>query len=108
MAVQHGYGKLLGFTDRMDSFPDPLGVGSPVSLALVVLAEFVCAILVVLGLWTRAATIPLVITMGVAAFVQHGGDPMGDKEPSLMYLMMYLAIFLLGSGRYSIDRLRFQ
>ena len=61
MVIQHGWPKLSGFADRMDKFSDPLGISAPVSLALIVFAEFFCAVLVVLGLWTRAAVIPLLM-----------------------------------------------
>jgi len=108
MLWQHGWPKLLNFTDKMDQFADPIGLGSTISLSLVVLAECLCALLVTLGLWTRFTTIPLIITMGVAVFVTHGGDPFGKKEMAVLYMMAYLAIFLTGSGRYILDRLKFQ
>jgi putative oxidoreductase len=54
-------------------------------------------------LWTRLALIPLMIAMFVAAMVFHAKDPIGDKESSLSYLILYYVLFLLGSGRYSLD-----
>ena len=108
MLIQHGWPKLMNFTDRMDSFADPIGLGTTLSLALIVLAETLCALLVALGLWTRISTVPLMIGMGVAAFVVHGADPFGDKEMSLAYLAMYACIFLAGSGRYALDRVSFR
>ena len=108
MALQHGWPKLSAFSERMDSFPDPLGIGSLASLILVVFSEFLCAVLITLGLFTRAASIPLIITMGVAAFVVHGPDPMGKKELSLIYLCMYLCILFTGAGKYAINRVSFR
>ena len=108
MLIQHGWPKLMNFTDRMDSFADPIGLGTTLSLALIVLAETLCALLVALGLWTRISTVPLMVGMGVAAFVVHGADPFGDKEMSLAYLAMYACIFLAGSGRYALDRVSFR
>ncbi len=105
MVFAHGLGKLSGFGDRMDSFPDPLGVGSTMSLALVVGAEFFCALAVALGLFTRAALIPLIITMFVAVFVIHGEDPFKKQELGLTYLFAYLALFFAGAGRFSVDAL---
>ena len=103
MMLTHGVPKLLGFADKMDSFPDLLGMGSTVSLTLAVFAEVGCATLVALGAFTRLAVVPLVITMAVAAFIVHGDDPLGRKELALVYLGAYLAIGLLGAGRFSID-----
>ena len=108
MLWQHGWPKLVHFTDRMDSFADPIGLGSTISLTLITLAESVCALLVALGLWTRFPTIPLIIGMAVIAFVVKGGEPFGEKEMALLYLAAYLGIFFTGSGRFSLDRLTFQ
>jgi putative oxidoreductase len=51
------------------------------------------------------ATIPLIITMSVAAFVAHGADPFGKKELALLYLVIYLFLLFAGSGKFSIDYL---
>ncbi len=104
MLVQHGWGKGVKlFTGDPSSFPDPLGVGSEISLALTVLAEVLCAFLVAVGLFTRWAALLLIITMGVAVFVVHYGDPWSDREMGLLYLSAYTAIAAFGPGRYSID-----
>ena len=108
MFWQHGWPKLAGFADRMESFSDPIGLGTTLSLALIVFAETLCAALVALGLWTRLATVPLIIGMGVAAFIVHGEDPFSKQEKALAFLMMYAAIFLAGAGRFAVDRISFR
>lgn len=105
MAFSHGLGKLTSFDQRSANFADPLGVGSSFSLSLVVFAEFFCALALVLGLLTRGAVIPLIITMVVAAFVIHGDDPFGKKELALMFLGSFVTVFIAGPGKYSLDRL---
>ena len=99
MAFAHGLPKLAAFGDKMDSFPDPLGVSSPVSLALAVFSEFFCALAVALGLYVRLAVIPLIITMVVAAFIVHAGDPFGQKELALVYLVGFTTLFFTGGGK---------
>jgi putative oxidoreductase len=86
-------------------FGDPIGLGPEASLVLAVFAEFLCSILVGLGLGTRLASIPLVITMAVAAFISHGSDPFGRKELALIYLVSFLTMFFLGGGKFSLDHL---
>jgi putative oxidoreductase len=107
MTLGHGWGKLMSFSEKMGSFPDPLGISSPLSLGGTVFAEVVCGVLVALGLFTRAATLPLIFTMAVAAFVVHGGDPLFGpgpaKEMALLYLTAYAVLFISGPGTYSID-----
>ncbi|MEZ6187101.1 MAG: DoxX family protein [Planctomycetota bacterium] len=72
-------------------------------MALAVFAEFFCAALVVLGLGTRLALIPLITTMLVAMLLVHGADPWPKKEPAFVYLVMFGTLFLCGPGRWSLD-----
>lgn len=105
LMLVHGFGKFQNLMAGKTGFLDPIGLGPTTSLVLVVFAEFFCALLVVIGLFTRAALIPLIITMLVAFFVFHGGDPLSDKELSLIYLAGFGALFFTGPGKYSIDQL---
>ena len=85
-------------------FADPFGLGPEISLGLAIFAEVGCAILVMIGFKTRWATIPLMITMLVAAFYMHGSDPFSKKELSLLLFTLFLSILISGGGRYSVDR----
>lgn len=105
MAFSHGLPKLTKLiSGDTGSFPDPLGLGSMTSLILAVFAEFVCGLLVALGLFTRWALLPLIVTMGVAILVIHQGDPFRDIELALFYLLVYLSLLLSGPGGYSMDK----
>ncbi|MCU0419713.1 MAG: DoxX family protein [Cyclobacteriaceae bacterium] len=103
LMVVHGWGKFEGFAERSAGWPDPFHVTPPVSLGLTVFAELVCSVLVVLGLFTRLALVPLIVCMAVAVFVIHGADPFGEKEHALLFLLPYVALLLAGPGRYSLD-----
>lgn len=103
MLFGHGWNKLMGFSKLSGVFPDPLGFGSPFSLALAVFAEVFCSLLILLGIGTRLATIPLIITMLVVAFMVHGSDPFAKKELALMYLMIYSSLLFSGSGKFSVQ-----
>ena len=104
MAYSHGWGKLQKMLGGDMSFADPIGMGEEASLVLTVFAEFVCGILVALGLFTRAALIPLIITMVVAVFIIHAEDPFSKQEFGLLYLVPYLTLFLAGPGKLSLDK----
>ena len=104
LMILHGYGKLVNFADRFEKFPDPLGIGSPAPMTCVVLAEFFCSILLALGLFTRFALIPLMVTMAVAVFIIHRDDPFGDKEHAMLFLIPY-GLFFTGPGHWSLDRM---
>ena len=103
--ITHGYPKLQRLMSGEFKFGDPLGLGPEISLVLVVFAEFFCSLLVIVGFGTRLATIPLMVTMAVAAFVSMGDAPFAKKELALIYLVSFSILFLTGSGKFSIDRL---
>ncbi len=105
LACSHGWGKLMKFSIIAPHFPDPLGLGSTPSLALMVFAEFFCAIAVGLGFLTRAAAIPIVFGMCIAAFVVHMDDPWSKKEFALLYVIPFLTLMFTGGGKYSLDGL---
>lgn len=104
--LTHGMGKLTRlFGDGPIEFSDPLGVGAPASLALAVFAEFFCSILLIVGFAARAAAIPLLITMLVAALIVHATDGFGRQELPLLHGLVYLSLMIAGAGRFSIDQL---
>ncbi len=104
MLFGHGADKLVNFSSIVSSFPDPLGIGSVLSLGLAVFAEFFCSLAIGFGILTRLATIPLMITMLVATFIEHGAGPWATKELAFVYFLIYLAILIAGPGKYSVDR----
>jgi putative oxidoreductase len=104
--LNHGWGKLMRFGEMAAKFSDPLGVGPTTSLSLAVFAEVVCASLLVLGFLTRFSALVLVILTGVAFFMVHGGALSGANsgELAFIYLAGFVALFLAGPGRFSVDR----
>ena len=104
LMMRYGYDKLLQYLSGDHSFADPIGIGEEFSLILAVGAEFFCSILVLVGLGTRLALIPLIITMLVAFFIIHADDPFDKKEHPLVFLIPYVAVMLTGAGRFSLDR----
>jgi putative oxidoreductase len=102
--LTHGIPKLLKlFAEGPIQFADPIGIGVVASLILTVFAEAICAFAIVIGFKTKWVAIPSAITMFVAAFVVHFSDPFGKKEKAILYLMMYIVLFLTGSGKFSLD-----
>lgn len=104
LMLTHGTPKLIKlFGNEEIAFADPFGLGMGVTLALAVFAEFICSILVILGLGTRLAAIPLIVTMGTAVFIIHASDPFQRKEMALIYLLIFVVLLVTGAGKHSLD-----
>lgn len=103
----HGWQKLSGFSEMADKFPDPLGMGSRMSLISAIGTELGCSLLLITGVATRLVALPLAFTMIVALFVVHGNDPWKVKELAAYYLAVYIALLFLGAGRFSLDQFFF-
>jgi putative oxidoreductase len=102
--LMHGFPKLEKLMDGGNiEFMNFLGLGPTISLVLVVFAEFICSILLILGLLTRWSLIPLIITMLVAVFGVHINDGFEKMELGLHYLAGYFIVLIIGAGKYSID-----
>lgn len=104
LMLTHGIPKFSLFGQSPVQFMD-FGLGAEVSLVLAICAEVGCSLLVLLGLGTRLAVLPLIITMLTAIFHVHSADPFAIKEKAVLYLMVYVVLLILGSGRYSVDKL---
>ncbi|NIJ45264.1 putative oxidoreductase [Wenyingzhuangia heitensis] len=106
MLLGHGLGKWSNlFSGKEIKFFDFFGIGATASLGLAVFAEVICSVLLILGLLTRLALIPLLVTMSVALFMVHSTDAFGVQEKSILYLAVYVVLFINGAGKYSMDAL---
>ncbi len=106
--LAHGYQKLFmyGIGGVSASF-GKMGIPLPdVSAVLATSAEAIGGLLLLVGLFTRYAAIPLAITMIVAILQVHlrGGffAPAGFEYP-LSLLGASVALFFLGSGPLAVD-----
>jgi putative oxidoreductase len=101
----HGFVKFINFNETWLYFPDPIGLGKQFSLSLVIFAEFLCGLMVAVGLLTRLSILPIGVTMFVAFFFIHAADPFETKELSLVFLLLSVVVFFFGSGKYSVDNI---
>ena len=99
--IRGGPGFVLDVVEKA-GLPDPFGY-------LVYVGEVLAPLLAVLGIWTRAAALVIAINMIFAILLVHTGQllqmsPEGGWALELqgLYLVVPIAIALLGAGRYSI------
>lgn len=105
LMMVHGIGKVQGFSQMAESFPDPLGMGHRVSLISAIGTEVGCSLLLIAGLATRFGAAALAFTMAVALLLVHRNDPWDAKELAAVYLCGYVTLILTGAGRFSLDYL---
>lgn len=107
MMLTHGIGKLQNYNAIVNSFPDPLGISSAVSFAIITFVEVGCSVLIIMGLFTRLATLPLIFGMFVATFIAFPDKSFAAGELSFVYMGIYIMLLISGGGRYAIDAFMF-
>ena len=105
----HGIPKLLKLFSANPSFSNPIGIGDVPTLILAVISEVIAPIFIIIGYKTKIFTFFPMVTMIIAAFIVHLNDPLignkcDNKELPILYLVGFLIIFLMGPGKYSINK----
>ena len=103
LLMTHGIPKFNYLLESPIKFANPIGLGDTTTLILTLIGEAIAPAFVIIGFKTKWAAIPPTITMAVAAFVVHAKDDLGTKEHALLFMLAFIAIFLLGAGKYSVD-----
>jgi len=104
----HGYDKIDHYHLYLSMSKSIIGLGAKMEFSLVIFAEFFCGFLIIIGLFTRLAVIPLIISFSVAFFIAHAKDAFMVKELAFLFLLLCIPVFILGSGKFSVDRLLFK
>jgi putative oxidoreductase len=105
--IQSGWGK-LHHLDKVVAFFTSLGIPAPqLQAPFVASVELGCGTLVLIGLLTRLAAIPLIATMIVAILTARLKDvtDLGDFFSLSEYLFIVLLVWLIvkGAGAVSLD-----
>jgi putative oxidoreductase len=112
--IESGWGK-IHHIDKVIGFFESLGLPAPAFQAhLVANTEFIAGLLILVGLATRLASIPLIIVMFVAlrtAFADKlAGSPMEDFSAltgiaEYLYIVLLAWLLIAGPGRVALDTL---
>jgi putative oxidoreductase len=99
----HNIAKVTGFFEK-------LGIPAPgFNAVLVGYSELICGALLVLGLLSRLATIPLVVSMAIAILTAKRSDIHGIfdlvGQDEFTYLVVLVMIAVIGPGALSLDHL---
>lgn len=105
--ILSGWGKLHSLANVTEFFTE-LGIPFPeINAVFVGATEFGCGLLILLGLFTRLASVPLIITMTVAIItakrseINSFTDVLGFEE--FVYIAIFIWFIVNGAGKVSID-----
>ncbi|MBS2023544.1 MAG: DoxX family protein [Deltaproteobacteria bacterium] len=105
--IKTGWGKLNNL-DGVTEFFTSLGIPMPHLNAIMAAAtEFGCGALLVAGLFTRLAAIPLSVTMVVATLTAKRADIEGWNSffglAEVTYILLFIWLIVRGAGPLSLD-----
>ncbi|MFI5152279.1 MAG: DoxX family protein [Chitinophagales bacterium] len=89
--------------DSIKSFPAPMALAY-----LGKLSELIGGILLVLGLFTRLASLMIMVTMLFIAFVIGHGKIWYEDQYPFLFGLLALVIFFNGPGAWSLDQMIFK
>ncbi|PPC79186.1 LysR family transcriptional regulator [Pokkaliibacter plantistimulans] len=100
----HGLPKLLHFQQQLSLIEDPLGLGASLTLWLAILAEVVCPLLIMLGVFTRLACLPLLFLLLVALLLVHPQWSLAEGQFGWLLLILFGTLLISGSGRLALGQ----
>ncbi len=98
----HGLPKVLHFSEELTRIEDPFGFGPYFSLIPAILAEVVCPILIVFGVATRLACLPIIAVLLVAMLVVHPGWSIAEGQFGWLLLIIFTTIAIAGPGGWRL------
>ena len=110
MLIAHGWPKLQAFSEKAESFANPLAevgidLGPKWSLICTIATEVGCSLLLIVGLGTRVAAAALLFTFSVIVLIVHAEQSILEKELAIIYLIVYASLLATGPGLFSLDTL---
>ena len=111
MFYLHGLSKITSGYERWEklgrTITDLIGIDS-LAIPLGFMASFsesIFAVFILFGFYTRTSILFLGFTMLVAFSKHFFSEGLKSGEMALLYLIMCIVIYLLGPGKFSVDRL---
>jgi putative oxidoreductase len=105
LMITQGLTKLCHCEQQPAFYSSLLSWDSRLSLVMIIPVEIGCSVFLILGLFTRMAAIPLLLSMTIPVFVTHAADTFAKKELIIIYTAMYLLFLFTGGGELSFDNI---
>jgi putative oxidoreductase len=105
LLIVHGLPKVRHFTSEENAIEDPFHLGKQLSIWFAIFAEVACPVLVIVGLATRLASLPVMIISALAIARVHPEWTPQQAQFAWMLLIMFGTLVIAGAGHYSLAAL---
>ncbi|WP_455922890.1 DoxX family protein [Pseudomonas putida] len=98
----HGLPKLLNFQAQLQLIEDPFHLGAVPTLCLAIFAEVLCPLLIIAGVFTRLACLPVLAVLLVALVFVHPEWSLEQGQFAWLLLILFTTILIGGAGRLAV------
>ncbi|WEY41135.1 MULTISPECIES: DoxX family protein [Paraburkholderia] len=105
LLIVHGLPKVRHYASEAAAIEDPFHFGKRLTIAFAIFAEVVCPVLVILGVATRLAALPVMAVTAIALLRVHPEWTVEQGQFAWMLLILFGTIAIGGAGHYSLAAL---
>ena len=98
----HGQPKVFHFSEELTRIEDPFGLGPYMSLLPAILAEVICPMFILAGVFTRLACLPVIGVLLVAMVVVHPDWSIAEGQFGWLLLIIFTTLAITGPGEWHI------
>ena len=98
----HGLPKVLHFSEELTRIEDPFGFGPYFSLIPAILAEVLCPLLILFGIATRLACLPIIGVLLVAMLAVHPDWSIAEGQFGWLLLIIFTTLAITGPGGWRL------
>ena len=99
----HGLPKVFNFSEELTRIEDPFGLGPWMNLLPAIVAEVVCPIFILIGLFTRLACLPIIGVLLVAMVFVHPEWSVAEGQFGWLLLIIFTTLAITGPGSWSVN-----
>ena len=100
----HGLPKVLHFSEELTRIEDPFGFGPYASLIPAIVAEVICPLFIIAGIYTRLACLPIIAVLLVAMLAVHPNWSIAEGQFGWLLLIIFTTLALTGPGQWRVQR----
>ena len=100
----HGLPKVLHFSEELTRIEDPFGLGPYMNLIPAIVAEVICPLFIMVGVYTRLACLPIIAVLLVAMLAVHPDWSIAEGQFGWLLLIIFTTLALTGPGQWRLQR----